>query len=182
MPPRPARKSWRGQPPAPSPHLRSAASGAERSPGRPRRFDMTPLSSPELRSLECPSSDMPRAVHSHAMSTSRHHALGRDHLWPRHRVPPSWFFTTSADCSSSWFQVYCNLVPEGVRCVSPWSTDPHDPKVDGTDGPGPRNARTLRRIPPSFSSPGPITVACMHLLPLLQSVLHPRRVSESPRP
>jgi hypothetical protein len=29
-------------------------------------------------------------------------ASGRDHRWPRHRVPPSWFRTTSAVYSSFW--------------------------------------------------------------------------------
>ena len=87
---------------------------------------------------------------------------------PTDPVPPPWFLTTSTAFSAHGSQVYCNLLPAGVRCVSIRSRGPEPrdllPGEPGRTPPChartpadrcareagaglPRSAHTPRRIP-----------------------------------
>lgn len=144
-----------------------------------------------------PSADITVCVHSRAARTPP--PVDRSH--PIDPVPSPWFRTTSTAYSAQGSQVYCNLLPAGVHCVSirPHGPEPCDPLLVNQEvrrlatrthrrtgalatraREFPRSAHTPRRIPLTRSRTASLRPAAFLLLSRM-SGMNPTHDAALPR-
>jgi len=140
---------------------------------RPTRHH-SPLSSFVLSSAPPPV--LLDAVHSHSAATNRFTASGHGPLGPSLTFHPRGFTPPRRFTPASRPQVYCNLKPEGVRCVSPLEHPPVRPE----SLPGPMVLVPATHAPfeeiSLVSSPDRITATCCPPAVHPESDLGPRRI------